>query len=229
MREIHLHGRLADYGGPYRIAVATPREAIRALAVQLPGFRHAMCQGAYRIVRGDPETGLSFELAGLDFRLGNEPRLHIVPAMHGAGRGGFGKVILGAVLISAAFLMAPAAAAAAPGTLAAGEAAATLGTGAIGAGGLGATAFSVMGASVSFSQIALLGGGMVLNGASSLLAGTPKSPGANAFEPADQRAGFLINTGVVNVGEEGHPVPVGWGIDLVGSVVGGAGVAVEEF
>jgi predicted phage tail protein len=227
MRAIHLHGRLSAFGGPFSLDVATPREAVRALAVQLPGFRQAMSHGAFRLVRGQPDTGLAFDLAGLDFRLGNERELHIVPALRGAGRGGFGKIIMGAILIAAVFLTAGGAAVAAP-TLAAGEAAATMGTGVAAASGLGATAFTAFGATVTYGNIAMLGAGMVLNGAASFLAGTPKAPSYSSFEPADQRASFLINSGVVNVAEQGHPVPVGFGIALVGSVVGSGGIAVED-
>jgi predicted phage tail protein len=106
LRTVTLHGALAAFGGPYRLDVATPREAVRALILQIKGLREAIREGAYRIIRGPQATGLDLDEAAMAFRLGAATELHIVPVVSGAGspsRGAAtGKIIAGAALIAIA-------------------------------------------------------------------------------------------------------------------------------
>lgn len=106
MHEIHLHGSLARFGGPFSLSVRDGAEAIRALSTQLDGFRETLAAGDWQIVRGSPETGAALDEQDLTLALGGARELHIMPALQGAGGGGgVGKVLAGAAVIGASFLV----------------------------------------------------------------------------------------------------------------------------
>lgn len=213
MPDIILHGRLRhQFAGPYRWAVASPAEAIRALCYQLPGFQQAISQGHYRVVRGHPKRGLVLDEKLLDFRLGEAP-LHIMPVTVGKKRGGAGKIILGSLLLVTAFAL--------TGGLGAGVA------GALGAGsgmGWGASVFG--GGLLGFitpSTLASMGIGMVLTGVTSLLAPQPRPRPI-----VDQNPSYLFS-GPANSTEQGVAIPLVYGRAYVGSVVISAGIKSEDF
>ena len=105
LRNIHLHGDLARRFGPlYRLDVASAGEAGQALAAIVPGFRQHVIGRNFRVLRGDPETGMALGPEDLGFRLGRAD-LHIVPVPSGRGKGGMGKVIAGIFLIAATFFV----------------------------------------------------------------------------------------------------------------------------
>lgn len=110
LRTIRLHGALgARFGRVFRLAVASPAEAVRALSAQLPGFRAAVEAGAWRVYRGPRKAGR--DLSEQELRLGlgaAEREVHFVPAVAGAKQGGLGKVILGTLLVAASFIVPPA-------------------------------------------------------------------------------------------------------------------------
>jgi predicted phage tail protein len=152
MRTIHLHGKLKkQFGAKHRFDVATAAEALRALNCNYPGeFVRALQDGCFRVVRGDHRTGmpLSIDLVN-DLKLGRAD-LHIVPVALGAANGkGATKVILGAALIGGAIFMSG-------GTLAAPLSM------------MGQPAIAGIG--VTWGNIAAVGLGLTLAGASTLLA-----------------------------------------------------------
>jgi predicted phage tail protein len=204
-RTIHLHGRLRDqFPEQVRLDVDTPAEAIRALTSNFKGFRDALCQGQFRLVRGAlvPDHDLSLDLVSLPF--GQATDLHIVPVLEGAG-GQTGKIVLGVALVAVA--------AYSGGAFAAAE----------GSAGLGATAFSVAGAAVTWGNIAAIGGLMALGGISGLLAGTPRRKTASSSSDES----FLLNIPQNKV-QEGCAVPLVYGRRVrVGSVVVSAGLQTE--
>lgn len=107
MREIRLLGELGKkFGELFRLQVATPAEAIRALASQLNGFEKFVLDseqnGVGYVVRvGDEEIIDKKEL----FLYGAAP-IFIVPVV--AGSNGEARVLLGATLIVASFFTGPA-------------------------------------------------------------------------------------------------------------------------
>ena len=104
LRKIHLHGELARQFEPtYQLDVASAGEAGQALAAVVPGFRQYAADRNFRVLRGDPETGMALGPDDLDFHLG-QADLHIVPVIAGAGNRGLGKIIAGVFLIGAAFM-----------------------------------------------------------------------------------------------------------------------------
>lgn len=107
LRDVHLHGALGErFGSVHRLSIATPAEAVRALSFQHHGFRRAISEGHWRIVRGEPETGLALGEDQLHFRLGKAP-LHIVPVVVGAGGhgGAVGKIVAGLAIAAGSFLI----------------------------------------------------------------------------------------------------------------------------
>lgn len=99
LREIHLHGKLGKkYGEKIRLDVRSPAEALRALSIQFPGFEEQLREGAYRVVRGDLETGLPLKHDELELGLGQKP-LHIIPTPVAAGLETI--VIVGLTLVAA--------------------------------------------------------------------------------------------------------------------------------
>jgi len=98
---VRLSGQLRHFGKAFELAVRTPREAIKALCVQLPGFE--------RFLANASSKGLEFAVysdkrnvgeAELDFQARKEIR--IVPVVVGSKRAGSLQTIIGVVLIAVA-------------------------------------------------------------------------------------------------------------------------------
>ncbi|EES1509484.1 tail assembly protein, partial [Escherichia coli] len=83
----------------------TAAEAIRALSLQMPGFRRQMNEGWYQIrIRGE-DTAPEAVYARLHEPLGEGAVIHIVPRLAGAGKGGL-QIVLGAAAIVGSFFTA---------------------------------------------------------------------------------------------------------------------------
>ncbi|MFS8375058.1 tail assembly protein [Xanthomonas campestris] len=100
VRTVRLYGVLrAKFGKEFRLAVASPAEAIRALSVQLPGFQ--------AFLMGAKDRGLTFAVFNGRRNL-TQDQLHdppgddairIAPVLQGSKRGGTLQTIIGAALI----------------------------------------------------------------------------------------------------------------------------------
>lgn len=207
MAAIYLHGDLQKFGGPFQFDVYSPADAVRALCVQIKGFRRRISEGNFRVVRKGAagERDLSLETLSLRLRAGHE--LHIVPVAAGSGKG-TAKIIIGVALVAASFAFAPAIVGALGPTL-----------------GMGSTAFSVLGSTVSFGQLAGIGAAMVLGGISGLLSPAPKSSSGSSGQPTN--SSFLFN-GPANVIDQGNPKPLVYGRFTVGSVVISSALTAEQ-
>lgn len=203
MIAIHLHGRMAEFGGPFNLSITTVGEAIRALCVQIKGFRAALEQGAYRVIRGKRRGGFVLDERSLPIHLGAAHELHLVPIARGRGRGG-AKAILGVVLIAAAFAI----------------------PGAQGIGIAAAMSTSVGALGITFGNIAMMGVSMLFAGISQAISPQAKAP--KPFEAADKRPSFLFEQ-PVNVSAQGSVIPIGYGRFRVGSVVVSASLETEEY
>ena len=206
LRDIHLHGRLADRFAPsYTLDVGSPAEAVRAICAQVPGFLDCIREGEYRVVRGPLNGGNDLDEDTLTFPLGRADELHFVPVPAGAKNRGIGKIILGVAIVGAAFAFAPA-----------------------GAGFLGANLGASTGLfGVTFGNVALFGASLAFQGISSLLTPTPKAGDFAQQERPDQRPSFLFNS-IVNTAEEGATIPVVYGRVRVGSLVISTALATEQ-
>lgn len=199
LRKIHLHGAIgAKYGEVFELDVETTAEAVRALGANFPELLKDLREGAWHIMRGDPDTGMDLaeeQLVG--FRLG-KAELHFIPVVAGSKRGGLLKIILGVALIGAAF------------AFSGGALAAPIGGGMLGG--------------MTYGNMAMMGAALALAGVSQLLAPEEKEkkdessftmsgPG-NAYEqgsPVPLVYGFVITGGVM----------VSGGIDIENIGVGG--------
>lgn len=102
MKDIFLHGSLAQqFGDCFRLDVRDPREAVHAIAIQVPGFRDAIEAGNWHIFRGPLDDGQDIDEEGVDMALGSADEMHLIPAAEGAG---IGAAIIGAALIGGSFL-----------------------------------------------------------------------------------------------------------------------------
>jgi predicted phage tail protein len=229
LHSIRLHGYLAEkFGDCFKLAVSTPREAIRALDMQVDGFGDAIRQGCFRLVRGknpdagmhyevpyDPATG-RFDVTMLYFSLGPDgEELHVVPAIMGAGGGGGGKIIIGAIMMIVAVV----------------ASVFTFGTAGVALAGASSAALSGASAGAVFAAVAIntvfwTGVSMVFSGVSMLLAPSVK-PNYSMGESADSRASFFLG-GQVNQSGQGIPVILGYGRCRIGSAVISAGLSLER-
>lgn len=208
MAKIVLHGDLAQFGGPYEIFVKTPGEAIRALSVQIKGFRRRIGQGQFRVVRRSG-AGLERELDAqtLGFRLRNSHELHITPVVAGSMGRGTTKIILGAALVAAAVAFAPAAAA--------------------GAGFLGAEMGATVGfMGITYGGIAGLGLSMALGGAAQML--SPQVKGSSGTATSQDRRESFLFSGPINVTQQGVAKPLVFGRFICGSVVISSSLSAES-
>ena len=210
MREIVLHGRLRDqFGESYVMHVVSPLEAIRGLCLQLDGFANELRKGVYRLVRGDLDTGLELDEATLPMNFGRAREFHIVPVVEGSKRG-IGKVVVGVAIVGLATL----------------GAAAAVGPAVSLSAGFSVAATSAFGG-ITFGQIALFGAALAVSGIASMLSPAPQTPGAETFEPVEQRPSALFN-GAINAAEQGHPVPMIYGQFMASTVVISSGLSTEQ-
>ncbi|MCI5256701.1 hypothetical protein E4534_25720 [Escherichia coli] len=168
--------------------VNTAAEAIRALSMQMPGFRRQMNEGWYQIrIRGE-DTAPEAVYARLHEQLGEGTVIHIVPRLAGAGKGGL-QIVLGAAAIVGSFFTAGASMA--------------LWGSALAAGGFSAT-----------TMLFSLGASMILGGVAQMLAPKAKTPDYRATDNGRQNTYF---SSLDNMIAQGNPMPVPYGEMLVGS------------
>ena len=97
---VFFYGRLAKRFGPHRdIGGRQIGAIIRILLLTVPGFRAEIMQGSYRVLRGARHRDDAITADMMDFTVGDDGELHIIPVAKGSGGRGIGKDILGAVLI----------------------------------------------------------------------------------------------------------------------------------
>lgn len=104
-RTIRLYGVLgATFGRVHRLVIDTPREAIKALSVTIPGFE--------RFLQTAKNRGLTFAVfngkknIGLDeIKFAGNEDIRIAPIIIGSKKAGVFQTILGAVMVAAGVLI----------------------------------------------------------------------------------------------------------------------------
>jgi len=204
IRDIYLYGVAGQlHGSHFRIDVASPAEAVRALIALRPGLRRTIREGMWRVVVGPPRIRNAISIDHLNMNAGHQP-IHFVPATRPRGGGSgkaIGSIIVGVVLIGAALVFAPALG------LAAGGALASMG--------------------ITQATVIMLGASMLLAGVTGLLSQPPTPEAATDRAAPGDVPSFLFN-GVTNNSQQGGPVPLVFGTHLVGSVVVNAGLNAED-
>jgi predicted phage tail protein len=104
--KVKLYGHLRKFGREFELFVKSPAEAVHALGVMIPGFKHFLETAEHK--------GMSFaifngrqNISADELNLGAKHEVRIAPVYGGRKNGGGLQVILGAVLIVAATLLAP--------------------------------------------------------------------------------------------------------------------------
>ena len=106
IRTIKLYGVLgATFGREFKLSVASPKEAIRALCVIVPGFE--------RFLNSSKQRGLTYAVFSGKRNLNNDElimdlssaNIRIAPIIVGSKRGGIFQTILGVALVAAAIWM----------------------------------------------------------------------------------------------------------------------------
>lgn len=198
MTTVILHGELGRlFGSRWRLSVSSLGEAIRAIDANVGGkLLH------YLAKKGRGLAGYHVLFNGSDWKCKehlymdypNLKSLEIMPAIAGAGGLSVWQILVGVILIAAAIAF--------PGTLAAGQ-----------------TAFQgVLSGASGF--VFALGTSLVLGGLAGLLAPTPE---VKVGEKPVNQPSYVFN-GAVNTYRQGNPVPVGYGMLLIGSQVVSAGM-----
>lgn len=205
IREINLHGNLAEqFGGQFKLDVMSATEAVRALCVQLRGFRRTVAQGEYQVLVG----GAYLDENEVCMEIGSTAPIDIVPVPVGSkNSSGWIKVVLGVALI--AF-----------GGYALGGFASSASGAAAGTAGAAGTF-----AGLEASAFIKLGAGMLLSGLGLLLSPTPTL--SNSEKPDDMPS-YVFN-GALNIAEEGNCIPLCYGTFLCGSLVVSSGLSIEDY
>lgn len=194
LRSVHLYGHLKkEFGPKFTFNVETAAEALRALNCAFPGaFVRALEQGSYKLVVGSKKHGSSLDIDLINqLRLGTSD-IHLIPVAAGAANSkGIAKTVLGVALIGGAIFMSG-------GTLAAPLSM--------------LSSAALPGLGITWGNIAMVGLGLTLAGASSLLA----KP-ADAAKDSEADKSHMFN-GPGNTAQQGDPIPLIYGRVLTGSV-----------
>ena len=213
LKKVKLYGELAErYGKDWSLDINSPKEAVRALMANNPGFA--------QFVGTSQDRGIGYKISVggtyLDdpvneiYNPSGRQEIKIIPVILGAkNKDGWKKIIIGALLIwgGGALLAAGQAA----GTAAAANAAGVLTADTAAAGAAKAAAMRMAG-----TAAVKIGEALVLGGVGMLLTPTPKE--------VEETNNYAFN-GAVNTIRQGVPVPICYGQLLVGSSVISSGIS----
>ncbi len=212
MKVVKVYGELKKRIGQGRLEldVATPAEAIRALCANFPGLQKWIIDSeqdgvAYKVKVGKEQVGED-NLETLHYPWSEREVFSITPVLMGAGKGGWGKVLIGGLLIGAAVLTGGASIAFTGGMF-------------------GATAGltgAALAKATAFAAIGNFGIYMGLSGIGELLSPAPPVP-----EEAETLTNYAFS-GVANVARVGTPVPIAYGRLFVGSSIISSGLDVDQ-
>ncbi|HBA8670279.1 TPA: tail assembly protein, partial [Escherichia coli] len=105
LARICLYGDLQRFGRRISLYVNTAAEAIRALSLQVPGFRRQMNEGWYRVRIAGEDTSPEQIMTRLHEPLSHGDIIHLIPRTEGAKSGGVFQAVLGAALVVASIWM----------------------------------------------------------------------------------------------------------------------------
>jgi predicted phage tail protein len=200
MRSVFLHGALGDeFGESFRFEIDTAAEAVRALNCAFPSkFLKALEGKTYRVVMGQPDTGMDLDIElATALRLGSAD-LHFIPVAAGAmtqTAKGTTKLILGTALVGAAIF-------ASGGTLATPLASTGLLSG------------------LTWGNIALVGVGLALAGVSTLLTKPAAQTASNDVSVSGAAQG--------ETGQQGSAIPLIYGEVLTPGITISVASQVED-
>jgi predicted phage tail protein len=203
---VFLHGELGKACGEvWNLAVQTPAEALRAIEVntgKLLTHLRSVGEGLamYRVLLDDKDHTC---IEDITVPIKTYKSIHFIPVPQGAAKEGTWELIAGIALILAVVVV---------GFVSYGTA-------------LGAMTQTVGLASHLITAAFTMGIALTVGGVSMLLTPNPRS--ADSPEKPDNRPSYIFN-GPVNTYRQGNPVPVGYGMLLVGSQVISAGIRATD-
>ena len=207
MKIIKVYGELRKKLGQatFELEVDNPSHAIKALCVNFPELSNWFLNNdeegnGFKITVGKQKI-YKTNLKPMIEPWSEKDVMHIVPVIKGAGRG-MGQILAGALLIGLAIYAAP--------------------LGPTGLGFMGQSGLGLFGGSAALSKaLGYIGTALLIGGVSELL-----SPAPPSFNEASKLQSFSFS-GIVNVAEQGLPVPICYGRVVTGSVVISAGLNSE--
>lgn len=209
MKVVKVYGALRKKLGQssFEFDVCNPAEALKALFANFPDLKKWMIDSekdgiGYQVTIGKEKVSKE-NIEALGMPWSERDVFSIRPVIAGAGRGGWGSILVGALLVTAAIAFAPA------------------GAGFLGAGlGAGGTTFTLGAGASTF--IGAIGTAMIFGGIAQLLSPTPSLPKrANTLESFNF-------SGINNTSQVGTPVPICYGRLFVGSTVISSGLDVDQ-
>lgn len=187
--EVKLLGELGrKFGRSYRLMALNAQEVIRALGLQLDGFKDYLSSAhengvGFKVVKDDPR-GVDYEGIFMSCE-----KLVIAPVISGAGGGGgaIGKILIGAALIGLAFI---------PGV------------------GTATAAAVAQGAAAGFTTVGTalfgLGASLALTGIAALISPPVQTPTSDT----KKKESFMFDR-AAELTTQGYPVPVIYGRYLI--------------
>ena len=200
LRKVKLYGQLAEFVGhkEFEVQVNNVAQAVSFLIHNFEGLEAYMSPKYYQVKVGNEDIGKD----EINYPIGQQD-IHFIPVIAGAGRGGFGKILLGAALIGLAFFV--------PQGLQLSQ-------------GI-STGFGFANAGFLAKSLVYVGASLALQGVSELLFPLPKPPKFESEE--DPRLSFSFS-GTQQTGRAGTPVPLVYGEIFTGSVVISGGIDTEQ-
>lgn len=201
--KVKLYGHLRKFGREFEVSVKSPAEAVHALSVMIPGFRHFIETSEHR--------GMAFAIFNgkrnikeEELTLGAQPEIRIAPIYGGRkNQGGF-SVVLGIALMAIVVVA----------TGGAGALLTTAGwSGALTAGG-----FS--------GAVAMAGFAMAVGGVVQMLTPTANT-GLKTSSDSENTSAYAFG-GPVNTTAQGTPVGLLYGEREIGGAVISAGIFAED-
>jgi predicted phage tail protein len=203
--KVKLYGHLRKFGREFEVSVKSPAEAVHALGVMIPGFKHfletAELKGmAFAVFNGKQN------ITAEELRLGAKPEIRIAPIYGGRKSSGGFSVILGVALMAIAVV-------ATGGVAGLGIAGAAGWGGALSAGGFA-------------GALAMTGFAMAIGGVIQMLTPTA-STGLKTSADSENTSAYAFG-GPVNTTSQGTPVGILYGEREIGGAVISAGIFAED-
>ena len=102
LTKVKLYGKLRKFGREFELYVKSPAEAMHALSVMVPGFKHYM--------ESADKLGMEFavfngkrNITQEELHLGAKPEIRIAPVYGGRKRAGMLQTVLGVALVAAGY------------------------------------------------------------------------------------------------------------------------------
>ena len=201
--KVKLYGHLRKFGREFEVSVKSPAEAVHALGVMIPGFKHFLETSEHRGMDFAVFNGKR-NITAEELALGAKPEIRIAPVYGGRKNGGGFTVIVGIALMAIATVM--------TGGVAGLASASVWGS------ALGATGFT--------GAIAMAGMAMAIGGVMQMLTPTANT-GLKTSSDSENTSAYAFG-GPVNTTAQGTPVGLLYGEREIGGAVISAGIFAED-